>query len=167
MVQVQSKYHYEDTHRDTETEDELQSLVSGDPIDTRKAELTTGESGEKILVDFRKDATIYRKGTRVTVGPARELRLVPRDSDDKVSLPPDSTNSGADLKRNAQFISIRPPASRGLARILSRDREVRRRALEWQKQHGNPLEQLQDFLSDWIGDTPEDIEEWNRMIDEP
>ena len=167
MVQLLSKYHYEDTHRDTETEDELQSLVSGDPIDTRKAELTTGESGDKIYVDFLDHATIFRKGSRVAVGPPGKLRLVSGDSVGEASLPPDSTDSGADLKRNAQFISIRPPASRGLARILSRDGEVRRRALEWQKQHGNPLEQLQDFLSDWIGDTPEDIEEWNRMIDEP
>ena len=167
MVQVEGDYQHADTHRDTDPEDELRSFVSGAPIETWKAELTTGESGEKIHVDFRDHATIFRKGTTWMMGPAAKLRLESADSVGDASLPPDRSESGADVRRNDQFISTQPRASRGLARILSRDPEVRRRSLEWQEQHGNPLEQLQNFLSDWIGDTPDDIEEWNRMIDEP
>lgn len=51
----------------------------------------------------------------------------------------------------------------GLSRILARQSDIRRRALEIQQEHGDPIQNLAELL----GSIPGSQEDWDALVDEP
>jgi hypothetical protein len=58
-------------------------------------------------------------------------------------------------------VGVSPPT--GLSRILARQSDIRRRALEIQQEHGDPIQNLAEML----GNIPGSQEDWDVLIDEP
>ena len=60
-------------------------------------------------------------------------------------------------------MEFRGGPSTGLSRILARQSEIRRCALEIQQEHGDPIQNLAEML----GNIPGSQEDWDALIDEP
>ena len=75
-------------------------------------------------------------------------------------------NGFKEASNMAELVESCPPP-RWAARIILRDLEARRRALELQEEYGDPIDRLIELLDGIVGDTDEDREEWDALVDEP
>ena len=72
----------------------------------------------------------------------------------------ESTDTEVTPHHLAEF-RVGPPT--GLSRILTRQSDIRRRALEIQQEYGDPIQSLAEML----GNIPGSQEDWNALVDEP
>ena len=72
----------------------------------------------------------------------------------------ESTDTEATPHRLMDF-RVGPPT--GLSRILARQSDIRRRALEIQQEYGDPIQNLAEML----GNIPGSQEDWDALVDEP
>ena len=158
-----------DTAQDTASEDLFERVTSGKPRERINAELVDPESGDQIWIRQDKDfAMVVGEKSRVVYLADGRLQVTRLDRED-ISTRQDTTaaSSDPDLQAQGETINLCPPPSRGIARILARDREIRRRAMEWQQEHGDPIERMAELLDDIVGDSAHDREEWSALADEP
>jgi len=158
-----------DTAQDAASEELFERVTSGKPLERINAELVDPESGEQIRIWQDKYVTMVIGGkSQVVYMEDRRLQMTPLYRE-RISTTQGTTAapSDPDLRGQGETINLRPPPSKGIARILARDREIRRRAMEWQREHGDPIERMAELLDDIVGDSAEDREEWSALVDEP
>jgi hypothetical protein len=138
-----------------------------------------GEDWEAILNSFPREAsdTGYREAgletsplhsttTQWLIELARQVRSAQTDLDtheERIAMleqQTESTDTEAMPYRPTEF-HFGPPT--GLSRILARQSDIRRRALEIQQEHGDPIQNLAEML----GNIPGSQEDWDALIDEP
>lgn len=90
----------------------------------------------------------------------------PDDGWTSLWLGDDGFEEASDIVGVARLVESHPPR-KWAARALLRDLEVRRRALEYQEEYGDPVDALVKLLDDIVGDTAEDRKAWEALVDEP
>jgi hypothetical protein len=169
MTRTQIEETRVDTIQDHEPKALFEKVVSGAPID-RTVQLKDTDTGETVGIIPGDGGTIVTQGIfeRSIRVPGKALQMQDQRPNDKTHLTTMPTTSGtlSRIEPRARYVNLCPAPSPGLERILTRDRDVRRQALEWQQKHGDPLERLQEILGEFIGESPEDIESWNELVEE-
>lgn len=155
---------------DSGTQDELlyETLARGGRV-TSGVKVTDFATGETVFVLPETDGTLVARGLKGGVRLERRwLRLGPQeDVDPFLVLQATTSESVHQEDASVEFINLRAAPSAGLARILARDRHARRQALEWEQSFGDPVEGLQNLLRQFTGDSAEDVESWNDLVEEP
>ena len=143
-----------------------QDITGGQAIDAENLTISNEDTGEQVRVRRRGPRTAVTRDGQTTVFADHRLQMTPYGADEEGSSVTQTASSSLPGDREAVIV-LRPVPSAGLARILDRDRDVRRRALEWRNEHGDPLDRMIELLDDIIGDSPEDREAWDALVDEP
>jgi len=169
MTRDQTALTQTDTTQEPEPEILYETLTTGEPVKSNVV-MTDIESGETVFILPSGEGTMVVRGFKGDMMLKEQtLQMRSREADDEPSLTISSAipSQSFRIKPMAKFIRIQPTPSPGLDRILARDRAVRRRALEWRQEHGDPIEGLAELGARLIGDSPEDIEAWLAIVDEP
>jgi len=143
----------------------FKALVSGDPIDSRVALKDMG-TGETVFVIPGNEGAIIAQGLQEGVHLQGQVLQMRSRAEPSLTVSSESIDWRSAGQPSGKFIVASSAPSPGLQRILARDAEVRQQAMEWYKEHGDPLERLQEILGQFIGESPEDIESWNDILEE-
>jgi len=168
MKREQITFFEEEQTLDLESTDLFDDLTTGGPVTSENLKVIDLDSGKKVwLWKGERGTMVIADDDRTEFVEGGTLAMTTREPEREVFPTGTSSTLLRHERQVPRFINLRPLPSPGLARIMARAPEELRRVLEWQKEHGNPLEHLDDLLGNILADLGVTWEEWYAIIDEP